>query len=173
VSEAPSTERTREGDGPGLADLFTAAMSGHPSGVAVVTTRSAAGAMGFAATAVMSYSADPPSILLSVSHASRTHDHLILAREFGVHLLARDQDEVAAVFAARSDGKFDRAAWRWDHDVPRLAGVRAFLRCEQAARMTHADHTVLIATILDLSVDQDLDPLLYYRRAFTWSILPT
>jgi flavin reductase (DIM6/NTAB) family NADH-FMN oxidoreductase RutF len=153
-------------------DLFTTTMSGCPGGVAVVTTSSAMGAMGFAATAVMSYSADPPSILLSVSQTSRTHDHVVAAREFGLHLLAHDQDDVAALFASKSDTKFDGLSWRWDHATPRILGVRAFLRCVPAVCMRYADHTVLIASVLDISVDRDVDPLLYYRRAFTWSIQP-
>jgi flavin reductase (DIM6/NTAB) family NADH-FMN oxidoreductase RutF len=148
-------------------------MSGHPCGVAVVTTMSATGVMGFAATAVMSYSADPPSILLSVSRTSRTHDHLIVSDEFGVHLLAHDQDDVAAVFASKSDSKFDQVPWELDHEVPRIYGVRAFLRCSPVARMTHADHSVVIASIRDISVDDGIDPLVYYRRAFRWSIRPS
>jgi flavin reductase (DIM6/NTAB) family NADH-FMN oxidoreductase RutF len=148
-------------------------MSGHPSGVAVVTTTSATGVMGFAATAIMSYSADPPSILLSVSRTSRAHDHLLAARVFGAHLLAHDQDDVATVFASKSDSKFERVPWEWDHKVPRIRGVRAFLRCAPAVRMTYADHTVVIASILDVSIDDGIDPLVYYRRAFTWSIRPS
>lgn len=173
MPDVPGAGRTRDSAQHGLAELFTATMSGHPSGVAVITTPSATGVMGFAATAVMSYSADPPSILLSVSRTSRTHDHLIISNEFGVHLLAHDQDDVAAVFASKSDSKFDRVPWEWDHEVPRIRGVRAFLRCAPAARMTYADHTVVIASILDISVDDGIDPLVYYRRAFTWSIRPS
>lgn len=154
-------------------DLFAATMSGHPSGVAVVTTSSAAGALGFAATAVMSYSADPPSILLSVGRSSRTHDQVVAAREFGVHMLAQGQDDVAAVFASKSDAKFDSVSWEWDHDIPRLLGVRAFLRCAPAKFLSYADHTVIIATVLDISVDHDAGPLVHYRRAFTWSIHPS
>lgn len=172
MPDIPGAGRTPDGARQGLTELFTAAMSGHPSGVAVITTLSASGAMGFAATAVMSYSASPPSILLSVSRASRTHDHLIDASEFGVHLLAHDQDEVAAVFASKSDSKFERVPWEWDHQVPRIRGVRAFLRCAPAARMTYADHTVVVASVLSISVDDGTDPLVYYRRAFTWSIRP-
>lgn len=153
-------------------DLFTATMAGHPSGVAVVTTSSATRALGFAATAVMSYSADPPSILLSVSRTSRTHDYVVAVGEFGLHMLAQDQDDVAAVFASKSDAKFDSVSWEWDHDVPRIHGVRAFLRCAPATHMSYADHTVVIASVLDISVDHDVDPLLHYRRAFTWSIQP-
>lgn len=153
-------------------DLFTATMSGHPSGVAVVTTSSATGPLGFAATAVMSYSASPPSILLSVSRTSRTHDHVVAADVFGLHMLAQDQDDVAAVFASKSDAKFDSVSWEWDRDVPRLRGVRAFLRCAPAKCVSYADHTVVIASVLDISVNHDIDPLLHYRRAFTWSIRP-
>jgi flavin reductase (DIM6/NTAB) family NADH-FMN oxidoreductase RutF len=154
------------------ADLFTATMSGHPSGVAVVTAASPTGPMGFAATAVTSYSTDPPSVLLSVSRASRTYDYIVTADEFGLHMLAQGQVDVAAVFASKSDAKFCGLSWEWDRGVPRIHGVRAFLRCTPARCMPYADHTVVIGDVLEITADQDLSPLLHYRRAFTWSIHP-
>jgi flavin reductase (DIM6/NTAB) family NADH-FMN oxidoreductase RutF len=172
VPEVQGAGFRRDGTGRGLENLFAVTMAGHPSGVAVVTAPSATGVMGFAATAITSYSSDPPSILLSVSRTSRTHDYVVAAGEFGVHLLAHGQEDVATIFASKSDSKFECVPWEWDHGVPRIRGARAFLRCAPVAKMAYADHTIVIGSILDISFDDGLDPLVYYRRAFTWSIYP-
>jgi flavin reductase (DIM6/NTAB) family NADH-FMN oxidoreductase RutF len=88
-------------------------------------------------------------------------------------MLAWDQVNVAEVFASKSDAKFDSVSWKWDRDIPRLLGVRAFLRCAPVKCVSYADHTAVIASVLDVSVDHDIDPLLHYRRVFTWSIQPS
>ena len=68
------------------------AMASLASGVAVITARKPDGQpCGLAATSVASYSAHPPSLLASISHASRCHDALAGAERFGVHILRADE----------------------------------------------------------------------------------
>lgn len=75
-------------------ELFRDAMAALASGVAVVTARRADGSpAGLLATSIAAYSAEPPSILLSIAHSSRSHPTLVEhAERFGVHLLGRDQE---------------------------------------------------------------------------------
>ena len=57
--------------------LFREAMTHLASGVAVITARRPdGGPCGIAATSLTSYSAHPPSLLVSVWHGSRCHDAL-------------------------------------------------------------------------------------------------
>ena len=64
--------------------LFREAMTHLASGVAVITARRADGApCGIAATSLTSYSAHPPSLLVSVWHVSRCHDALAGSEHFG------------------------------------------------------------------------------------------
>ncbi|MEA2375641.1 MAG: hypothetical protein QOD53_2104, partial [Thermoleophilaceae bacterium] len=61
-----------------VSELFRQSMADLCSGVAVVTARRADGPpCGLVATSVSSFSAAPPSVLISVSHASRCHNALI------------------------------------------------------------------------------------------------
>jgi flavin reductase (DIM6/NTAB) family NADH-FMN oxidoreductase RutF len=93
--------------------LFREALAHLASGVAVVTARRSDGVpCGIAATSLTSYSAHPPSLLVSVWHGSRCHDALAACDRFGVHLLKSDQIEVAHRFADRTlDDKFEGLAW--------------------------------------------------------------
>ena len=116
-----------------LHEIFVEAMSSLASGVAVITARKPDGQpCGLAATSVTSYSAHPPSVLASISHASRCHEALAGCERFGVHILRADESELARVFAGKGDDKFAGVDWAWDDDVPELRGTLAYLRCRRA-----------------------------------------
>ncbi len=154
----------------GSAETFGDLMAELPAGVAVVTTRGPDGPMGLVVTSLTSYTATPPSILVSVAHTSRSYDPLIAAERFGVHVLQRGQDAVATAFASKSDDKFAGLDWRWDGDVPRLEGSLAYLRCHNSKSFTHLDHDVLIGIIEDFEHAAGGQPMLYLRRKFAWRV---
>ena len=153
--------------------LFREAMTLLASGVAVITARRADDVpCGIAATSLSSYSAHPPSLLVSVWHESRCHDALAASERFGVHLLKSDELALAQRFANRElDDKFDGLEWRWDDDVPELAGTLAYLRCRRADTFVKYDHTVLIGDLEGGRLEQG-EPLLYARRRMDWLMQP-
>jgi flavin reductase ActVB len=151
-----------------LQELFFEAMASLASGVAVITARKPDGhPCGLAATSVVSYSAHPPSLLASISHASRCHEALASAARFGVHILRADELPLAELFAGKGDDKFAGVEWRWDGDVPELGGTLAYLRCRREANFERYDHTVLIGDIEGGRLEQG-EPLLYARRRMDW-----
>jgi flavin reductase ActVB len=158
--------------------LFQEAMASLASGVAVITARRAAPTAGtggepcgLAATSIASYSANPPSLLVSVAHESRCHDALVASERFGVHILHSGEEHIARAFASRGDDKFAGLEWRWDGDVPELAGSLAYLRCRRADSFSRYDHTILIGDIEAGRLEQ-ADPLLYARRRMDWLLHP-
>jgi flavin reductase ActVB len=153
----------------GTGQLFREAMSHLASGVAVVTARRPDGPpCGLAATSLTSYSAHPPSLLVSIWHGSRCHEALELCEHFGVHLLRADQLNVAHAFADReSADKFAGLAWSWDDDVPELAQTLVYLRCRRVENFIRYDHTVLIGDLESVRLEPG-EPLLYARRRMDW-----
>jgi flavin reductase (DIM6/NTAB) family NADH-FMN oxidoreductase RutF len=153
--------------------LFREAMAHLASGVAVITTRRSDGVpCGIAATSLTSYSAHPPSLLVSVWHASRCHAALAECARFGVHLLKSDELALAQRFADREHpDKFDGLDWRWDDDVPELAGTLAYLRCRRSGNYAQYDHTVLIGDLEGGRLEQG-EPLVYARRRMDWLMQP-
>jgi flavin reductase (DIM6/NTAB) family NADH-FMN oxidoreductase RutF len=153
--------------------LFREAMTHLASGVAVITARRADGPpCGIAVTSLTSYSAHPPSLLVSVWHESRCHTALAESEHFGVHLLKSDELALAQRFADRSlEDKFEGLAWGWDRDVPELAGTLAYLRCRRAANFVKYDHTVLIGDLEGGRLEQGA-PLVYARRRMDWLMQP-
>jgi flavin reductase (DIM6/NTAB) family NADH-FMN oxidoreductase RutF len=147
-------------------------MSSLASGVSVITARRDDGhPCGLAATSVTSYSAHPPSLLVSVAHTSRCHTALTQSERFGVHILRADEIDLAHVFAGKGDDKFAGVPWHWDEDVPELDGAIAYLRCLRTAAYEHHDHTVLIGDLEDGRFEHG-EPLLYARRRMDWLLTP-
>jgi len=157
----------------GVAHTFREAMAGLASGVAVVTTRRSEGhPCGLVATSVSSFSARPPSVLVSIGHASRCHAALVECAEFGVHLLASGQESLAHVFADRGDDKFAGVDWDWDEEVPRLRGVLSYLRCRRSALFELYDHSLLVGDVTG-GVLGDGEPLVYMARSMAWRLEAT
>jgi flavin reductase (DIM6/NTAB) family NADH-FMN oxidoreductase RutF len=153
--------------------LFREAMTHLASGVAVVTARRPDGhPCGIAATSLTSYSAHPPSLLVSVWHGSRCHPALAASDHFGVHLLRSDELELAERFANRAlPDKFEGLGWSWDEDVPELDGTLAYLRLRRVENFDRYDHTILIGDLERGRLEQG-EPLVYARRRMDWLMRP-
>jgi flavin reductase (DIM6/NTAB) family NADH-FMN oxidoreductase RutF len=158
--------------GAGVETLFREAMATLCSGVAVVTGTTPAGdPCGLVATSVSSFSADPPSVLTSVAHASRCHQALTEGDGFGVHVLGAHQQAIAHVFAGLGDDKFAGLGWRYEDGIPRLEGTLAFVRCRRSAVFELYDHTLLVGDVLGGSIEPG-DPLVYMSRSMAWRLEP-
>ena len=152
-------------------ELFRDAMAGLCSGVAVITARrpDSGEPCGLVATSVSSFSASPPSVLVSVDHSSRCHRALVEGELFGVHVLAAGQEQLAHVFAGRGDDKFAGVEWSWDDGVARIAGALSYLRCRRSALFELYDHSLLVGDVTGGSVAEG-EPLVYMWRRFGWRL---
>jgi flavin reductase (DIM6/NTAB) family NADH-FMN oxidoreductase RutF len=159
--------------GVGTDTLFREAMTHLASGVAVITARREDGSpCGIAATSLTSYSAHPPSLLVSVWHGSRCHDALASSGHFGVHLLKSDELALAQRFADRTlEDKFAGLGWSWDEDVPELGGALAYLRLRRSENFVKYDHTLLVGDLVRGRLEQG-EPLVYARRRMDWLMQP-
>jgi flavin reductase (DIM6/NTAB) family NADH-FMN oxidoreductase RutF len=153
-------------------DLFREAMAGLCSGVAVITARREDGdPCGLVATSVSSFSAAPPSVLVSVDHSSRCHRALVDGETFGVHVLAAEQEPLAHVFAGKGEDKFAGIDWDWDEGVARIAGTLSYLRCRRSALFELYDHSLLVGDVTDGLLTPG-EPLVYMSRRFGWRVVP-
>jgi flavin reductase (DIM6/NTAB) family NADH-FMN oxidoreductase RutF len=153
-------------------EIFREAMAGLASGVAVITARRPDGdPCGLVATSVSSFSAEPPSALVSVAHTSRCHSALAEGDSFGVHILASGQQSLAQVFAGLGDDKFAGLDWDWDDGVPHIRGSLSYLRCRRSALFELYDHSLLVGDVTNGEVN-DGEPLVYMARHMGWRLQP-
>jgi flavin reductase (DIM6/NTAB) family NADH-FMN oxidoreductase RutF len=153
-------------------ELFRDAMAALVSGVAVITARRDDGQpCGLVATSVSSFSASPPSVLVSVDHSSRCHRALVDGDTFGVHVLGAEQEPLAHVFAGKGEDKFAGVDWNWDDGVARIEGTLSYLRCRRSALFELYDHSLLVGDVTGGSITP-ADPLVYVSRRFGWRLVP-
>jgi flavin reductase ActVB len=152
-------------------ELFTDAMAALVSGVAVITARRDDGQpCGLVATSISSFSANPPSVLVSVDHSSRCHRALVDGDTFGVHVLAAEQEHLARVFAGKGEDKFAGVEWEWDDGVARIAATLSYLRCRRSALFELYDHSLLVGDVTGGSLTRG-EPLVYMSRTFGWGLV--
>lgn len=146
--------------------LFRSAFRGHPAGVAVITATGERPA-GFTATSLISVSAHPPALAFGIDTASSSWPVFARAGHVGVHLLARDQTDLAARFARSGVDRFAGTTWRpGAHDVPLLDGPPVRLVCRVLSRVVAGDHHVVVAEVESGQAAGDWRPLLYHRGGF-------
>jgi flavin reductase (DIM6/NTAB) family NADH-FMN oxidoreductase RutF len=148
---------------------FAEVMSRMAATVCVVSAVDGAGRHGRTATAVLSLSADPPSILVSIKAGSVLAGAIKAAGGFSLAMLAQGQELVADAFAGRvaPDKRHLIGVWgAWPSGRPHLLGTSAALDCELSGAISAADHELFVGTIVATDIPEHSRPLLWSRRDY-------
>jgi len=143
-----------------------------PTGVTVVTYRTAEGPRGATMNSFISVSIEPALVLISVARSSRTCT-AIDTQPFAINVLRSDQMDVATHFAGRPQDGIDIA---WDghgaHDTtPTLANAIAVIQCKPWRQYNGGDHVLVVGEVTS-SVLRDGDPLAFSDGKFMSMGLP-
>ena len=148
--------------GPVERDEFIAAMRGVASSVSVVTTDGPAGRHGATVSAFCSVSADPPTVLICLHHASRTARAVGENGGFALNILAQDAGHVAERFAGADD---DRISDRFEGigvetgAFPGITGATT-LKCRISQSVQAGSHRIFIGEVVAVSGEAN-QPLAY------------
>jgi flavin reductase (DIM6/NTAB) family NADH-FMN oxidoreductase RutF len=125
---------------------------------------------GMTVTSMCGLSVEPPTLLVCVDRATRTHRDLMATDRFGVDILAEEQHAIAARFARSGTDKVVPAEWLIDptaHELPHLTGSVVRLGCTIDAIHPASTHDIVVGRIRTIDVDpQPGAPLLYHDGAF-------
>ena len=146
---------------------FRSALGGFPTGVAVITTITAAGEpVGITINSFSSVSLEPPLVLWSLVTTSPSLVHFALGRRHVIHVLAHDQEELATRFASRIPDKFSGIPHTIAGDnIPRFDECVATFECTTRTLHVEGDHVIVIAHVE--RIDQRArDPLLFCGGKF-------
>lgn len=148
---------------------FRAAMSSMASSVSVVTAQRGDEVVGRTVTAVLSLSANPPSVLISIDIMSRLADLIAKSGGFSMAVLAEDQAEIADAFAGKVplDQRFDLGTWsRWPSGQPLLAGAVTAIDCEVIGSIETGTHMLFAGAIIEAESHEERRPLLWLRHGY-------
>jgi len=146
------------------------------TGVTVVTSNGPDGPAGMTTNAVTSVSLVPLLLLVCFDHSSRTLDVVRASGRFGVNILGRDDEPLAAVFASKAlalekfeaiTGELPGPGWSEAHGVPVLTSALAWIACEVRELHSAGDHTIGIGEVVGMATPDERPPLVYHRGGYT------
>jgi flavin reductase len=151
---------------PADADAFRAAMRRFPTGITIVTTLLDGQPKGLTANAFSSVSVDPPSVLVVVNRATRTHPIIARSQRFCVNILAVEQRELAERFASRVEDPFEGTRVRSGATgSPIFADALAYFDCDVFEEFAAATHAIFLGTVRECG-SRDGEPLGYFDGAY-------
>jgi flavin reductase (DIM6/NTAB) family NADH-FMN oxidoreductase RutF len=149
-------------------DSFRSVLGRFASGITVVTTRDADGRdMGMTVSAFASVSLVPPMISVCIERRATMFRALCAAEQFGVSILASDQEALSRRFASvESSHRFDGIGYeRGESGVLLIDEALAHIECRRVAQHEAGDHTIFIGAV-ERANARDARPLLYYRGGY-------
>lgn len=147
-------------------DAFLGAMARQATSVAVITVAHGSHVLGVTVSSLVSVSADPPTILVSLCRESRLLAPILETRQFGISMLADDQEAIARGCASPERGPVPATAIRLAaNGVPLLVGAAATLALALAEYVPVADHVLLLGRVRAAETS-DKTPLVYQGRRY-------
>ncbi len=147
-----------------LRDEYKQAMRRLATTVAIITSGSGDTVAGIAATAVMSVTADPPTLAVAINRAASIAPVIGDHGSFAVNLLSDRHRDLVAIFGGAKTGRarFDHGDWSFDDArAPLLCDAAASLICTVGGSLEVGTHTVFVGTVGAVVVHPLIDPLLW------------
>jgi flavin reductase ActVB len=149
------------------ATAFRSALARFPSGVTIVTTRSAAGTLhGFTASSFAALSLDPPLVLVCLDRAADCYPVFMTAQRFVVNIVTPAHAQLAKQFATKGADKFAHGGFEFDEDgYAVLPDAAAVIHCELEQALPGGDHVILVGRVRNARTG-DGKPVTWYRGDF-------
>ena len=151
--------------GPIDSSAFRKTLGRFASGVTIVTVCVDGQVRGMTANSFCSVSLDPPLIAVSVGRHAAMHGLLLQASEFGVSVLAGNQETLSAQFAGKSPADIS-PCFVEIAGIPLICGALAHICCTVHSRFETGDHTMYIGRVSYLDSAEEIGPLIFYRGEY-------
>lgn len=148
---------------------FKNAMSLLTSAVNVVTTVGKSGCHGFTASAVCSVTDTPPTLLVCMNKASRSHGHFVENKILSVNVLGAQHQHISNVFASKmsSEERFKHGDWtELETGAPVLGDALVSFDCQIEQIQEVGTHTIFICPIVAIQKNQQDQGLVYFNRTY-------
>ena len=147
-------------------ESFRDCLATWASGVTVITASGPSSITGMTASSFSSLSIDPPLILVCIAKRSGSHNNLVEAEGFAVHILGQGQEELSNRFATAGVDKFDGIHFEsGPFDAPLLELGAARLVCARHDVLPGGDHSIMVGRVVEAERGTG-GPLLYHSRSY-------
>jgi flavin reductase len=152
-----------------IEEQFRLALRGMGSSVTIISTEFAGVRYGMVATAAMSVSMAPPSMVVAVNGSASIHDRLFERKAFTINILSEWDQAVARGFTRVSgENRFAHGPWSaWSlpadggAPLPYLANAMASLFCTISDVFASGSHSLFVGNVIRVLRSDDRAPLLY------------
>ena len=138
----------------------------HPTGVAVVSSKSASGeTLALVVGSFTSVSLSPPLVGFFPDKGSTSWPAIAETGHFVVSSLAHDQLEECQAISGRSKA-LDAVTWdESGSGLPKLAHALATIECDIESVVEAGDHWFVMGRVRNLDAHRDVAPLLFWNGA--------
>src|SRR5690242_6891393 len=132
-------------------------------GLFVATSRDDSGPSAGTINWISQSSFTPPLIMVAIKGDSALHRAIGSSHSFIVHVVAKDQKDLATSFFRGAELSGDRLNGYLIEDgpngIPLLIDPPAWFECRVVNQVGGGDHTVFVAEVVDAGVRKDAEPL--------------
>lgn len=148
---------------------FRAVMRRFPAAVNVIVSNKDGVDHGMTATAVMSVSMDPPSLVVCINNNTFLHEILLNQPTFSVNVLSAEQQHISNAFSGQvlPQERFKIGQWeRHASGVLALEDALAKVVCKRMAAIPYGTHTLFIGKVIEAGLAETQCPLLYENTQY-------
>ncbi len=148
---------------------FKNAMALLTTAVNVITTKGYSGAHGFTASAVCSVTDTPPTLLVCMNQAARSHAHFVDNKTLSVNVLGAQHEYLSNAFASRlsSEERFEQGSWtELVTGAPVLEDALVSFDCEIEDIQQVGTHSIFMCRVLAINQSQQEESLVYFSRSY-------
>ncbi|WP_019674040.1 flavin reductase [Psychrobacter lutiphocae] len=152
---------------------FRDAMSLLTAAVNVITTEGVSGTHGFTASAVCSVTDTPPTLLVCMNTASRSHRYFVDNKILSVNVLGAEQEHISNAFASKlcSEERFQQGTWtKLVTGAPILQEALVSFDCEIEQIQEVGTHSVFMCRVVAIQYGNkqcgQSESLVYFNRTY-------
>ena len=152
---------------------FRDAMALLTTAVHVITTQGDSGCHGFTASAVCSVTDTPPTLLVCMNQAARSHEYFVDNKTLSVNVLGAQHEQLSTAFASKlsSEERFEQGSWtELATGAPILADALVSFDCEIEDIQQVGSHSIFMCRVVAINQSEQQseqqDSLVYFNRAY-------
>jgi flavin reductase (DIM6/NTAB) family NADH-FMN oxidoreductase RutF len=140
------------------------------TGVSIVSSQFEGVRHGMTVNSLASVSLDPPVVLFTLQHNTRTYRLVTDSGNAGITILSADQAELSDRFAGKVSETADRfegvETFTWKTGAPLIAGGLAFMDCRVSSTYVMPLSTLFILDVIAARPSEKDRPLVYFDRVY-------
>ena len=152
---------------------FRDAMSLLTTAVHVIATQRDSGCHGFTASAVCSVTDTPPTLLVCMNQAARSHAHFVDNKILSVNVLGAQHEQLSNAFASKlsSEERFAQGSWTTlATGAPILEDALVSFDCEIEDIQQVGTHSIFMCRVVAINQSEQQseqqDSLVYFNRSY-------